>query len=802
MVADRMLAVPPADAALIQLPGYTVISQIGRGGMATVYRARQTLLDREVALKVMSPQLAQDPVYAQRFLQEARMLAALNHPHVVPVYDVGVTPDGLHYFSMQLLTGGDFTARMSDGLSELELVRVLIAVAHALGFAHARGYVHRDVTPANILFDAHDTPILTDFGIARAVTSSSRITASGLSIGTSHYMSPEQARGAEVDHRSDIYSLGVLCFEAVAGHPPFEGEDGFAVAFAHVHDPVPRLPEEVARWQPLIDRAMAKEPAQRYADCAAFIEGLHEIAPEEFRALGSSMVQAPAKRVPGSLPMPASRPRLRLPPPPPWPVLVLAVLAGLLIGVAIWFAVRPPAAGGQPDDPVASAPPANVGADSAGATADALPADAAGSAVDGAAGAADAEAEAEAEADGGSTPMAAVDGDAGVPAASGEPHTVTDPVAALLAMGRTNIAARRLMSPAGNNALERFRLALQIEPGNADAARGIADVAQAYLDLAAERGPEVDPEAWIDLLARAERVAGEHPQAAAKADAARAERERFAADQRERGRVALARWDRESAAAAYGLALRAAPDDPAARRALAQVDRLGAPGYRFRDGEDTALPEMVVVAPGFALGRTEVTVAEFRRYWQEAGRARFGPSLPACRDRESMSPFRSSRSRTWEAPGIPQGDDHPVVCVSFAMAEAYAEWLGNRTGRRYRLPRVDELAPFTVEPQVPCRANLRDAAYRAEFGGRDTTSCNDGHAGTAPVASFPRIAPGLRDTQGNVREWTADCPGTACRERIAFGLGWHSPAGAPNQQAFAADGAYNTVGLRVVREID
>jgi serine/threonine-protein kinase PpkA len=777
---------------LIQIAGYSVLGQIGRGGMATVYRARQTLLDREVALKVMSQQLAQDPVYAQRFLQEARMLAALNHPHVVPVYDVGVTPDGLHYFSMQLLSGGDFYGRMRDGLTEIELVRVLIAVAHALGFAHARGYVHRDVTPANILFDAHDTPILTDFGIARAVTSASRITASGLSIGTSHYMSPEQARGAEVDHRSDIYSLGVLCFEAVSGHPPFEGEDGFAVAFAHVHDPVPRLPDEARRWQPLIDRAMAKDPAHRYADCAAFIEGLRAIAPEEFNALGAA-AEAPAKRVPAAPPAPARRP-MRLPPAPPWPVFALGALAGVLIGLAIWFAVRPPA-----DDVPAADQVATTGSSSSPPQNDVLPMTAA---ADGAV-LPDAVPEGD---DGSASPAdAAAAADVAVAAPSQaptEPHTVVDPVATLVSMGRANIAAMRLTSPPVTNALERFRLALSIEPGNADAAQGVADVAQAYLDMAAQRDPATDLQPWLDALGLAEKVAAEHPRAAPKAEAAQALRQGYAASERERGEAALARWDRETASAAFANALRALPDDQALRRALAQVDRVGAVGYRFRDGEDASLPEMVVVDAVMALARTEVTVAQFRRYWRAAGQARFGAALPACRDRESVSPFRSVRGRSWEAPGIAQGDDHPVVCVNFAMAQGYAAWLAAETGKRYRLPRAAELTRFAAAPDSPCDANLRDAAYRAEFGGREGPDCNDGHATTAPVGTFPRVPPGLRDAHGNVREWTTDCPASHCRERVTVGLGWHSPPGASLQEAFNAELGFNTIGLRVARDIE
>lgn len=779
---------------MIEIPGYSVIGQIGRGGMATVYRARQTLLDREVALKVMSPQLAQDPVYAQRFLQEARMLAALNHPHVVPVYDVGVTPEGLHYFSMQLLGGGDFAGRMRDGISELELVRVLVAVAHALGFAHARGYVHRDVTPANILFDAHDTPILTDFGIARAVTATSRITASGLSIGTSHYMSPEQARGAEVDHRSDIYSLGVLCYEAVVGHPPFEGEDGFAVAFAHVHDPVPQLPEEVARWQPLIDRAMAKDPDQRYPDCAAFIEGMRALAPEEFQALGPvAGGTATVRRVMTPPPAPL-RSRLHLPPLPilgrlpPWPILAVGAAAGVLLGLAIWLALgdardtparadaqqaaptlpaAAPAAGPTLAPEQASAPEPGAADDAAGETADTA-ADATLSPSD--------------------------------PAA--EPHTVVDPVATLIAMGRANIGALRLTSPPVTNALERFKLALVIEPGNREAGEGIAAVAQAYLDLADKRDPLVDADGWLEQLALAERVAAEHPLAATRGEQARARRQSFVSDQLERGQAALAAWDQPGSRAAFERALLAAPGDRAARRGLERAGQLGTIGYRFRDPVGAgAGPELVVVAEGLALGRDEVTVGEFKTFWNAAGKREFAAQAAGCRDREA-GVFGRTRGRSWEAPGFAQTDAHPVVCLSYPIAEAYVRWLREQTGKRYRLPTAAELIRRAAAPGEPCRANLRDASYRREFGGRDGASCDDGHATAAPVGRYPASAAGLRDAHGNAREWTSDCPTPRCAERVTVGLGWHSLPGADLRDAFAADSAYNTIGLRVARELD
>jgi serine/threonine-protein kinase PpkA len=771
---------------VIHIAGYSVIGQIGRGGMATVYRARQTLLDREVALKVMTPQLAQDPVYAQRFLQEARMLAALNHPHVVPVYDIGVSPEGLHYFSMQMLGGGDFAARMRDGLSELELVRVLVAVAHALGFAHARGYVHRDVTPANIMFDAHDTPVLTDFGIARAVAATSRITAGGLSIGTSHYMSPEQARGAEVDHRSDIYSLGALCFEALAGQPPYDGEDTFAVAFAHVHDPIPRLPAEVARWQPLIDRAMAKDPAQRFADCAAFIEGLREVAPGEFQALGPAGVGM-AGRTPSTLPSHASRAHSATSR-PPLRVLALGAVAGVVIGLAAWLAmpsftvapvdgenatragVEPPAMRSLPDEPDAAALPAPAVEEQAPEQVEAQSEDPASTVL----------------------------------AADILPHTVVDPVATLVAMGRESLAALRLTQPPGNNAMERFRLALAIEPGNPQAVAGITEVAQRYLELASRRDPATEMQAWIGHLRLAEQVAAEHPAAAMQGARARAELDDFAAAQLARGRQAIIGWDKATASEAFGMALAIDPDNMAARAGLAEADRIGTVGYRFTDlgnRSDLTVPELVVVSDRLALGYTEVTVGQFRAYWDAAGKQRFGADLPACRDREATGLFHSTRGRSWTAPGIAQDDRHPVVCVSVAMAEAYVGWLSEQTGRRYRLPAAAELERLHPGVSAPCDANLRDQAYREAFGGREHAGCNDSHAATAPVALFPPTGPGLHDLRGNVREWSSDCA-VNCRERMAVGLGWHSPPNEAPRESFSAEQAFNTIGLRVAREID
>ena len=768
--------------------------------MATVYRARQVMLDRDVALKVLIPALAADPANAQRFLQEARMLASLEHPHVVPVYDVGVTPDGSHYFSMQLLENGDFTARLRRGVSEAELVRVLTAVADALAYAHARGYVHRDVTPANVLFDADDKPRLTDFGIARAMTATSRITASGLSVGTSHYMSPEQARGAEVDPRSDIYSLGVLCYEALTGKPPFDGEDGFAVAYAHVHEPVPPLPPELGKWQPLIDRCLAKKPEERFQDCGQFIATLRRIA---F-----------STRTPGAQAFPlspgAARPRQVTEISAERPVALddagagigvaapmahdlvpaqvaeaddapassrwigpLAGLAGLVVVLAAALVWRPWER--EPAAPVVAAP---VMAPAATPVVDdpALP----GS---------------------GAEPAdAAFPGESGIAidADPGSLHTVLDPVNTLLAQATEDIAARRYTSPPGRNALERYRLVQRIEPGNAPARAGIERIAAAYLRMADEHAEDEDLSLWLGHLQRAGELAQQFNVDAVAAGVAERRQVRLARIVQEAD-AAQAAWDRERAVLLYERALTLAPEDAQARDGLARARRIGRAGFAFHDavaGQNG--PDMVVVGQ-VAFSRSPVTVGQFRRYWQSAGAQRFGTDLPNCRDRESV--FRGSRRRTFLDPGFAQGDAHPVVCITAAMADDYARWLSQQSGKAYRIPSAAELAAAGVGMASSCEANVRDAAYRGAFGGRDSAACNDGHAATSPVSAFKPARNGLRDTGGNVREWSADCVGGACRERIVAGASWASAAGDGKARAFPADTGFNTIGFRVVREI-
>ena len=259
-----------------RLGHYRILSLLGRGGMADVYRAEDERLGRVVALKAVPPEFARDPERIERFEREVRAAARLSHPNIVTVFEFG-HGEGQHFYTMELMPGGDLKARIRarpEGMPPGEARAVAVPIVRALDYAHRQGFVHRDVKPENILFDGEGTAQLTDFGIARAMAEGTRMTATGMSIGSPHYMSPEQARGLKVDGRSDLYSLGVVLYEMLSGRLPFDARDTLAVALAHLNDPAPDLAPTLAEWQPVLDRLLAKAPEDRYGSAAELVEVL------------------------------------------------------------------------------------------------------------------------------------------------------------------------------------------------------------------------------------------------------------------------------------------------------------------------------------------------------------------------------------------------------------------------------------------------------------------------------------------------------------------------------------------------
>ncbi|HSE13539.1 MAG TPA: SUMF1/EgtB/PvdO family nonheme iron enzyme, partial [Rudaea sp.] len=368
------------------------------------------------------------------------------------------------------------------------------------------------------------------------------------------------------------------------------------------------------------------------------------------------------------------------------------------------------------------------------------------------------------------------------------------------------------------NALEHFQYALKLDPRSRPAKQGIVDIAKKYIDLADKNVPgrsggAAQLTAYVQNLDRATEVARLVPEGADVLKDIAARRHRLAEPLIAQAKEAAEKWDKAAAKAGYERALQIEPDNQAARDGLKFVATIGEPGFVFHDKlADGAQAPALVILPGakLAMARHPVTRAEFRRYWDSAGRAEFGKQDLSCRDRESI--FRSSKKRTWENPDIPQDDSHPAVCVGWREAAGYAQWLGRQTGKRYRLPSTAEFDEVASKaPVAGCAtANLADMAFNRKYDSRDGAACDDGYAATSPVEHYAAVA-GIYDIDGNVREWVGACgngtaaaAGSTCRDFRVKGRGWLSVGAkesATASDSIAADASLNTVGFRVVREL-
>jgi serine/threonine-protein kinase PpkA len=243
----------------MEIPGYIIKNEIGKGGMATVYLATQESLNRSVCLKA-----------------EGRIIASLSHPNIITIYDIGVA-NNMFYISMEYVQGGDLKQRLELPMSDEEALDILGKVSNALNEAHKHGIVHRDVKPANILFRDTFTPLLTDFGIAKEVDNENDLTSTGIFLGSPNYVSPEQADGLKIDGRADIYSLGCIFYEMLTGEKPYISTSVIDIVIQHKQAPIPELPEDLKEYQELLNGMMAKDRDKRIPDAESLVQKIEKL---------------------------------------------------------------------------------------------------------------------------------------------------------------------------------------------------------------------------------------------------------------------------------------------------------------------------------------------------------------------------------------------------------------------------------------------------------------------------------------------------------------------------------------------
>lgn len=284
------------DLSGVTLGSYRLVEKIGQGAVSVVYRAYQPSLERWVAVKVLDPAyVAQDHQFIARFRREAKAIAALRHPNILIVYDCG-EQSGLEYIAMEYVVGGALTKRLTgEPFPWKRAVSLALGIGQALVFAHSRGIIHRDVKPGNVLLPTEEWPLLADFGIVKVKHPGHSWTDPGTPMGTPAYISPEQALGGEVDHRTDIYALGVMLFEMVTGQVPFQATKTFDMLLKHISEPPPSpralVPEIPEALEHIILRALAKEPDERYQNMADMVADMEALGPFSAATRPSEVVE-------------------------------------------------------------------------------------------------------------------------------------------------------------------------------------------------------------------------------------------------------------------------------------------------------------------------------------------------------------------------------------------------------------------------------------------------------------------------------------------------------------------------------
>jgi hypothetical protein len=732
----------------VEVSGYRLVRWLGTRGVASLYVGVEPSRDQPAAIKIFHRVDAEILARLEGQLQEN---ARLVHPRIVPIEAIGRTSDGRVFYAMPLLPDFEQARAKISGRTP-RIVALLRDLLAGLDYAHRHGVVHGDIKTSNVLLDEQGRALLTDFGITRCMAE------------THHELA---------DPQSDFRGIGMLARELLAGASAFQRRDANGPR-ASPAQPMPKLPPSAAAWQPWLDKALAESPERQFPNAQAMADALDPITAHRYYGGGGPPVAPEPRRMPN------------------WPLRTALPIAAI-IALLAWTGW---------DYLSESSTPARA---PAGA-----PAIASSSALDNAPAIASPETPVMSAASVANPATAALPMDVAPPAATlpgpvSSAATLADRAQALVATADTLRAQGHLFSPPFHNAASTYFAALDLDPGNPSAIAGIDAMLvtlRNQLDRTWQDGRNtseaVDTLRQGDSLAQHADARARHAWYRYRGQLAQRVGDTFARAVRAHDKLEIAVL--QPLAKALHVAsvetIDPVPDAPAASASVANT--LG-PGTRLRDPDGPLLVYVPASGglPAFAIQRVEVTRADYAAFVRATQR-------PAASCLAAHNPFSRLQHLTWRAPGFTQSGDHPVVCVSWDDAAAYAAWLSKTTGEPYRLPSGDQWlrAAQGMPKGSPCKLGNVDDASRRNRLDDDRWSCDDGTAYTAPVGHYAASGVGAYDLYGNVSEWVA---GGSAGSRPFRGISWRdgsheTPLG--NRGTADADVGYSSIGFRVVRVID
>lgn len=728
--------------------------------MSAVYLGRQISLQRKVAIKVLNKLVMDDKTLAERFVDEAKTVASLDHPHIISIYEAKKLPSGLAYFTMPYLTHGDFGEIICTNSDHL--IELLCQICEGLAHAHMHGVIHRDLKPENILFDQFGRIKIADFGIA-ITKHSKRKTKDTQLLGSAHYMSPEQIQSKEIDRHSDIYSLGCIIYEKLTGDHVYQsaGND-FSILMSHINKPSPDLPDALQEWQPIIDQCLAKDPADRYGSVEELKDAL--LAIKYSKHAEPVVVEKLA----------TGNKRFYI-----WAgfaALFLIVLAALLVSrksandqqeelIAAVTTTTEDASGGLSD-----------GTDDEATPSDSEPLEISIGVVDSS----------------NSENAERVDLTGNL-----DNETINQmSVEVTLDEAQQLLKRYRLTKPQGANAADKFQKVLLEQPENKAARLGLNQVGVYYFRLIENK---IDDNEIADALT--------HVQSLVEY-----------IDQYNIDRSLFEKQVSKIMTATNALVTQAVNKrrNNAAAEDYLQMANLLMPNYDFVNNLQKSYDNIPIVgdvvtdklghgfvyfaadaATGlsdFMVGQNEVTVEQFSRFAGE----RF--TEEKCHHYDKKPFFK----KTWLKPPFEQAGNHPVVCIAAQQAMDYAQWLSSQTGHTYRLPTEQEFSFLNQQLKTEHDCQTGNVAGTETAGEKKATdqplSCSDSYLFTAKTQSFNPLK-NVYDLTGNVSEWVTACgQNTVC----ATGTSWRSGQAASNSsvQQAKAEETHSHIGFRLIREID